>query len=150
MKPIFFNVEDISGYIIILLLIMLYINVQEIRLHQSVANNITTLADSALLHLCIDFVLFFLEVGKKPLMTANKVLHSPFSYQIFTMQVKAAIQVCCVQRHLLSAKKEQKHVRQSTFSFLSVNDSCDTKDILYHCQRIRQGFMVFCRAFLKT
>ena len=66
MKPIFFNVEDISGYKIILLLITLYSNVQEIRLHQSVANNITTLTDSALLHLCIDFVLFFLEVGKEP------------------------------------------------------------------------------------
>ena len=52
-------------------------------------------------------------------MTANKVRYSPFSYQIFTMQVRAAIQVCCVQIHRLSAKKEQKHVRQSTF-FLSL------------------------------
>jgi hypothetical protein len=60
-------------------------------------------------------VLFFLEVGKNPLMTASKVHHSPFSYQIFTMQLKAAIQVCCVQEHQLSAKKEPKHVRQSTF-----------------------------------
>jgi hypothetical protein len=47
----------------------------------------------ASLHLCINFVLFFLEVGKNPLMTANKVRHSPFSYQIFSMQVKAAVQV---------------------------------------------------------
>jgi hypothetical protein len=55
-----------------------------------------TLADSASLHLRIDFVLFLLEAGKNPPMTANKVRHSPFSYQIFAMQVKAAIQVCCV------------------------------------------------------
>ena len=31
---------------------------------------------------------------------------------------RAAIQVCCMQIHRLSAKKEQKHVRQSTFFFL--------------------------------
>ena len=118
MEPIFFNVDDISEYTIILLLITLYSNVKEICLYQSVAKVITwtsTLADSALLHLCIDFVLFYLEVGKNPLITANKVRHFPFSYQIFTMQAKAAIQVCCVQIHRLSAKKEQKHVRQSTF-----------------------------------
>jgi hypothetical protein len=63
MEPIFFNVEDISEYIIILLLITLYSNVQEIRLYQSVAEVITwalTLADSTLLYLCIGFVLFFL------------------------------------------------------------------------------------------
>ncbi len=39
------------------------------------------LADSASLHLCIDIVLFLLEFGKNPLMTVNKVRHSPFSYQ---------------------------------------------------------------------
>jgi hypothetical protein len=57
MEPIFFNVEDISEYIIILLLITLRSNVKEICLHQSVANVITwapTLTDSALLHLCIE------------------------------------------------------------------------------------------------
>ncbi len=36
-------------------------------------------------------VFFFLDVGKNPLMTVNKVRHSPFSYQIFAMQVAAAI-----------------------------------------------------------
>jgi hypothetical protein len=52
-------------------------------------------------------------------MTANKVRYSPFSYQIFIMQAWDTIQVCCVQIHQLSAKREQKHVRQSTF-FLSL------------------------------
>jgi hypothetical protein len=38
-----------------------------------------------------DFVLFFLEVGKNPLITGHEMPHSPFSYQIFAMQMKAAI-----------------------------------------------------------
>ena len=122
MEPIFFNVEDISEYIIILLLITLYSNVKEIGLYQSVVAKVITwaptLADSALLHLCIDFVLFFLEVGKNPLMTANKVLYSQSSYQIFTVQARAAIQVCCVQIHRLSAKKEQKHCVNQLFFYL--------------------------------
>jgi hypothetical protein len=69
MEPILFHVEDISEYIVTLLLITLYSNVKEICLYQSVAKVITwapTLADSALLHLCIDFVLFFLVSWKKP------------------------------------------------------------------------------------
>ena len=70
---------------------------------------------STSLHMCIDFVLFFLEVGKNPLMTVNKVRHSLFSYQIFTMQLKAAMHVCCAQGHRLFAKKEQRHVRYPTF-----------------------------------
>jgi hypothetical protein len=64
MEPILFNVEDISEYIIILLLIKLYSKVKDIDLYQSVVTKVitlaATLADSALLHLCIDFVLFFL------------------------------------------------------------------------------------------
>ena len=76
---------------------------------------------------------FSCKLERNPLMTANKVHHSSFSYQIFTMQVKAAIQVCCVQRQRHSAKKEQKHVRQSTFFSLSPNALCDTNDILYQC-----------------
>jgi hypothetical protein len=81
-----------------LLLVTLHSNVYEIHLNQSVANVITsasTLGDSASLYLCIDFVLFFfLEVGKNPMMTASKVHHSPFTYQIFAMQMKIAIQEC--------------------------------------------------------
>ena len=91
---------------------------------------------------------FSCKLKKNPLMTANKMRHSPFSYQIFTMQARAAIQVCCVQIHRLSAKKEQKYVLQSTFFFVA--DSRGTNDILYHCQRIKQGFMVFSRAFMNT
>ena len=61
---------------------------------------------------------FSWKLEKKPLMTGNKVRHSSLSYEIFTMQVKAAIQIYCVQGYRLSAKKEQKHMRQSTFFFL--------------------------------
>ncbi len=67
MEPIFFNVEDISEYIIILSLITLYSNVKEIGLYQTVAKVIAwapTLADSPLLHLCIDFVLFSCKLEK--------------------------------------------------------------------------------------
>jgi hypothetical protein len=53
----------------------------------------STLVDSASLQLCIDFVLFFLEVGENTLMAANKVCYSPFSYKIFAIQMKATIQV---------------------------------------------------------
>jgi hypothetical protein len=88
-------------------------------LHQSVANIIkrasTPLADSASLHLCIDFVFSFFDVGKNPLMTANKVHHSPFSSHIFAMQMKVVIQIDCVQGYCRSAKKEHRHVGQSTF-----------------------------------
>ncbi len=52
-------------------------------------------------------------------MTANKLRRSPFSYQIFAMQMTAAIQAGCLQEHRLSAKSEQRHVHQSTF-FLSL------------------------------
>jgi hypothetical protein len=93
--------------------------ISETCLHHSVANIITRastpLADSASLHLCIDFVLFFLVVEKNPLMSANKVRHSPFSSHIFAMQMKVVIQMGCVQGYCRSAKKEHRHVRQSTF-----------------------------------
>jgi hypothetical protein len=63
-------------------------------LHHSVDNIIarasTPLADSASLHLCIDFVFFFLDVEKNPVTTVNQVRHSLFSYHIFSMQIKAA------------------------------------------------------------
>ncbi len=80
---------------------------------------------------------FFLEVGKNPLMTANKVHYSPFSYQIFAMQMKIAIQVCCMWGHRLSAKTEQRYVCQSIFLSLSlfIDGSCDAKDTLCHCQK---------------
>jgi hypothetical protein len=97
-------------------------NVSETHLHHSVANIIarasTPLAASASLHLCIDFVFFFLDVGKNPLTTVNQVRHSSFSHHIFVMQMKAAIQMGCLQECRLSAKNEQRHVRQSTFFFL--------------------------------
>ncbi len=85
----------------------------------------------------LPFDCFFLEVGKNPLMTANKVQHSPFSYEILAVQMKAAIQVCCMKAHRLSAKAEQKYVRQSIFLSLSrfIGESCDAKDILHHCQK---------------
>jgi hypothetical protein len=68
-------------------------------------------------------VFFFFDVGKNPLMTANQVRHSPFSYHIFALQMTAAIQAACVQEHQLSATNEQRHVRQSTFFVsLAVND----------------------------
>jgi hypothetical protein len=89
------------------------------KVSQNIITWASTLADLASLHLFIDFVLFLLEVGKNPLMIVNKVCHSPFPYQIFTKEVKAAIQVCCMQGHRLSAKKEQKHMYQSTFFSLS-------------------------------
>ncbi len=65
---------------------------------------------------------FSLMLEKNPLLTATKMRHSSFSRQIFSMRVKAAIQVCCVQEHRLSAKKKQMHVRQSTFFPLSIGD----------------------------
>jgi hypothetical protein len=81
MEPIFFNVEDISEYIIILLLITLCSIVKAICLYQSVPKVITwapTLADSTLLHLCIDFVSFFFVSWKKPIDDSK---HSaPFSF----------------------------------------------------------------------
>ena len=95
-------------------------------------------------------MLFLLEVGKNPLTTANKVRHSPFSYQIFAMQAKVAIQVCCVQAHRLSAKTEQKYVRQSTFLSLYVDDEGDAKTYWLIAKKIREGFRVFCRAFSNT
>jgi hypothetical protein len=58
---------------------------------------------------------FVLKVEKTPLRPAKKVRHSPFSYQIFALQVKTAIPVGYVQGHGISTTKEQKHVRQSTF-----------------------------------
>jgi hypothetical protein len=57
---------------------------------------LSAFADSASLHLNIDFVLFFLEVGKNALLTVNKARHSPFSYRILSAQMKAATQVSLV------------------------------------------------------
>ena len=68
---------------------------------------LSTLADSASLHLGIDFVLFFLKVGKNRLLTVNKVCHSPFSYRIFATQMKAAIQVYSVRGHRFCAEKQR-------------------------------------------
>ena len=122
----------------------------EIRLHQSVANVIIwapTLTDSTSFHLYIDFVLFLLEVGKNSLTTANKVRHSPFSYQIFAMQVKAAIQVYCMWENRIFAKTEQKYVRQSIFLSLWVDDSCDAKTYTVIAKQVTEGFIVFYRAF---
>jgi hypothetical protein len=50
---------------------------------------------------------FVLKVEKNPLRPAKKVRHSPFSYQIFALQVKTAIPVGCVQGHGLSATKDR-------------------------------------------
>jgi hypothetical protein len=65
-------------------------------------------------------VFFFFDVGKNPLMTAKQVRHSQFFHQIVALQLKAAIQAGCMQGCRLSAKKEHRHVRQSTFFFFSV------------------------------
>ena len=107
MEPIVFNVDDSSEYIIILLLITLYSNVKEICLYQSVAKVITwapTLADLALLHLCIDFVLFLLKTGKKP--TDDRQQSVPFS--VFLSNIcyasESRFSICCVQGHRLPAK----------------------------------------------
>jgi hypothetical protein len=61
---------------------------------------------------------FSCNVEKNPLMAANKLRYSPFSYQMLTMQATAAIHAGCVQIHRISAKKEQIHVRQTNFFFL--------------------------------
>ncbi len=93
-------------------------------------SQLSTFADSASLHLSIDFVLFFLEVEKKTLLVVNKVRYSPFSYRILAAQMKAAIQVSLVQGRDIDfprKKAKRRHMYQSN-GFLSVNDSCNTKD----------------------
>jgi hypothetical protein len=102
-EPIFFNVENhiVMGYTP--QQCVRNSLVSKCRQHHGTAS---ALADSASLHLCVDFVFFRLNIGKNPLLTANKVRHSPFSHQIFAMQMTVAIQAGCVQKHRLSAKKE--------------------------------------------
>jgi hypothetical protein len=69
----------------------------------------SAVADSAPLHLCIDFgiVLFILEVGENLLMTANKVRHSSFSYQIFAMQIRPLLKLLCVKTSTFREKRTQ-------------------------------------------
>jgi len=78
------------------------------------------LADSASLHLSIDLELFVLEVGKNRLMTANKVRHFPFSYEIFTMQVEAAIQVCCARTSTFHERSTKPCASNKFFLSLSL------------------------------
>ncbi len=46
-------------------------------------------------------------------------------------------------------KKNRSMCVNSLFSF-SETHLCNTDDILYRCQRIKQGFMVFCEVLLST
>jgi hypothetical protein len=120
------------------------------KVSQNIITWAPTLADSASLHLCIDCVVF---VGswKNALMTANRVRYSPFSYQIFAMQVKAARFKYVVCKDIdFPRKKEQKYMRQSTFLSLCVDDSCDAKTHCIIAKNVREGFMVFSGAFLNT
>jgi hypothetical protein len=118
------------------------------RFYQSVSNVITwssTLADSASHYLYINFVLFFLKVGKNTLMTANKVPHSPYSYQILARQMKTTIQVAVYKDIDFSRKKNKGMCVNQPFS-LTVDD-VKQKTYCIIAKTIREGFMVFCRAF---
>jgi hypothetical protein len=94
MEPIHFTVEAISEYIIMLLLITLYSDVQQIYLYQSVVKFITW-APTLVVQRYFTYVLtlhrFACNVEKNPLMKANKLRYSPFSYQMFTLQATVAI-----------------------------------------------------------
>jgi hypothetical protein len=48
--------------------------------------------------------------------------------------------------------REQRTKACASINFFSLSeaDSCDTNDRLYYWQRIKQGFMVFCRVFMNT
>jgi NAD(P)H-nitrite reductase large subunit len=85
-------------------------------------------------------------------MTANKVRHSPCSYQIFSMQVKAAVQVAVCKDIDFRRKKKKRHERQSTFYSLSLWMSHVTQKTycIIDKKKIREGFMVFYRTFLNT
>ncbi len=111
-----------------------YSNISETRFHHSVANVIKQ--HQRLLiqrHFTFMLILLFrLDVRKNPLMTANKVRHSPFSYHIFAWQVKAAIQNALHARMSTFHEKRTKACAAINF-FLSVNECCGTNDILYHC-----------------
>jgi hypothetical protein len=68
-------------------------------------------------------VFFFLDVGKNPLATANKVHHSPFSYQLFALQVEVAIQNGLHARMSTFREKRKKACAAINFFLsLSVND----------------------------
>ncbi len=104
---------------------------------------LSTFAGPTSLHLSIDFVLFFLKVGKKLPLKVNKVRHSPLPFRIFAAQMKAAIRVYFVYGHRLSAKKNKEKTCVSiNFYFFSVDNSCDTKDTLCPCQKIRRKLRV--------
>src|SRR5437764_863426 len=108
MEPIFFNVEDILEYIIILLLITLYSKSKKF-VYISVANVITwapTLADSALLHLCIDFVLFFVSCKKKPADDGQQsVLFSIFLSNIYYASERRYSSMLCANTSTFREKR---------------------------------------------
>ncbi len=54
------------------------------------------------------------------------------------------------KEHRIFTKKEQKYVRQPTFLSLCMNDSCDAKTYCIIVKKVREGFMIFCRAFSNT
>lgn len=101
------------------------------------------LADSAWLHLCVWLCAGFFVSWKKPTTDSQKsMLFFTLLSIIYYANVTAAIHVYRVQIHWLCAKKGQKHLRQSTFFFLC-SRLLLPNDILYHCLRIKQEFIVF-------
>ncbi len=59
-----------------------------VQQHQNIIASLLRLADSASLHLSIDFVLCFLHVCKKPLLAVNKMRHSSIAYRTFLCKRK--------------------------------------------------------------
>ncbi len=99
---------------------------------------------------CVLILCYFSwKLEKDPLMTVNEVRHSPFSYQIFAMQMKAAIQADCVQEHRLSAKKEHRHVYQSTFFLLSLCEwlMWQKRHTVFLLQKSPKGWWCFVEPF---
>ena len=154
MEPIFFNVEDISEYIIILLLITLYSNVKENGLYQSVVAKVITwaltLADSGVTSSVYWLCVLFLVNWKKPTDNGQQsALFSIFLSNIYYASEGRYSSMLCANTSTFREKRTKASASINFFLF-SVADFCGTNDMLYHCQRIKQGFMVFCRAFLNT
>ena len=102
----------------------------------------STLADAALLHLCIDFVIFLVSWKKthrwRP--TNCAILHFLIKYLLCKWRPLFKYSVC---KDINFPRKKNKNMcANQLFSFF-VADSCDTNEILYYCQRIKQGFIVF-------
>jgi len=104
----------------------------------------STLADSASLHLCIDFVLFFFGSWKKLIDGSQQ--SAPFS--IFLLNICYANKdhypsMLCVR---LSTFRQN---RVKVCAYL-LTDHVTQKTRFVIAKKIREAFMVFCRTFSNT